>query len=87
MATEIAALPLREGDSPDDANSEARKNLHDICEILKGTKGFQRAYWGVDHETQEILRFFVDWDSVEAHKAFGKQEYVKFDDWNLPYLT
>lgn len=72
MATEIAALPLREGSDPEDRDSKARKNLHDICEILKSTKGFQRVYWGIDSQT--TLRFFVDWDSVEAHKVFGKQE-------------
>lgn len=74
MATEIAALPLRQQNGLDDANSEASKNLRAICGILKGTKGFQRVYWGVEHEAQKILRFYVDWDSVEAHEAFGKQE-------------
>lgn len=76
MATEIAIFPLREGQDPNDANGETTQVLKEIFATLTQQKGFQRAYWGLEHENPITFRLFVDWDSVEAHREFTKQECV-----------
>jgi heme-degrading monooxygenase HmoA len=75
MATEIAILPLREGKRPDDANSVTGQALKDVLNTLTEQDGFQRAYWGIEVENPNVLRLFVDWDSVDAHINFTKNEY------------
>lgn len=77
MATEIAIFPMREGQTPNDANSETAQVIGETFATLTQQKGFQRAYWGVEHENPGTFRLFVDWDSVEAHREFIKQECVR----------
>ena len=77
MATEVALLPLRNGKDLNDTNGEASKVLQKIFETLRQQRGFQRAYWRVEHENSNSLGFFVDWDSIEDHMEFKKKEYVK----------
>lgn len=76
MATEVAILPLREGQDPQDASSEAGRSLKKIFGTLSQQKGFQRVYWGTEHENSKAFRLFVDWDSIEDHKAFANKGYV-----------
>ena len=74
MATEIAIFQLKEGKSPEDANSAAGQVLKDTLNTLTEQKGFQRAYFGTELENPNTFRLFVDWDSVDAHIGFTKQE-------------
>ena len=74
MATEIAILPLKDGKRPDDANSEPGQVLKDTLNTLTEQKGFQRAFWGREVENPDVLRLFVDWDSVDSHTDFQKSE-------------
>ena len=74
MATEIAIFPLKDGKVPDDANSAAGQILKDTLSTLTEQKGFQRAYWGRETENGNILRLFVDWDSIDNHIEFTKTE-------------
>ena len=76
MATEIAIFPLKPGNVPDDANSQAGQILKDTLSTLTEQKGFQRAYWGRETENGDIFRLFVDWDSVDAHIDFTKAKWV-----------
>lgn len=77
MATEVASLPLRE-DLGDDFDLNTSEAYRDTLTTLKKQRGFQRVYWGLDKEDAKMLRFFVDWDSVEDHIAFTKTEYAEF---------
>lgn len=66
--TEIAFAPLKKGIHLTDPGSEAYKTLTEqALRRIKGWKGCQRIYWGVETEDPDKLRLFVDWDSLEAH--------------------
>ncbi|KAL6242877.1 hypothetical protein RBB50_009977 [Rhinocladiella similis] len=69
-ATEIAILPIQEGKTFDDITT-ADGQLHaDLIKTLVSQPGCQRCYWGRQVEDKNILRWFVDWDSIESHKQF-----------------
>ena len=74
MATEIAILPLKDGKIPDDANSQPGQALKETLNTLTEQKGFQRAYWGREVENPNVLRLFVDWDTIDDHLSFRKTE-------------
>lgn len=40
--------------------------------LIKGWKGCQRIYWGVEIEDPDKLRLSVDWDSVDVHDQANK---------------
>lgn len=75
MATEIALLPLR-SDLGESVNLSKFEPYRDTIRTLKQQHGFQRVYWGTEVLDSGMLRFFVDWDSVEAHIAFTKTQYA-----------
>lgn len=77
MATEVAVFKLKAGKHPDDANSATGQVLKDTLDTLIEQKGFQRAYWGLEHENQDSFRLFVDWEDVNAHTAFTKTDTYK----------
>lgn len=75
-ATEIAILPMKEGKTFDDITT-ADGQLHaDLVKTLVAQPGCQRCYWGRQVEDKNILRWFVDWDSVESHQQFMNSEYA-----------
>lgn len=76
MATEVAIFQLKNGKTPEDANSATGQVLKDTLNTLTEQKGFQRAYWGTESENPGTFRLFVDWESVDAHINFTKEEYV-----------
>jgi len=76
-ATEIALLPLVPGEYPDDAQSAPGKTLRELVEIILAQKGAQKCYWGREVENPDTLRLFVDWDSVDDHKAFIASDQYK----------
>lgn len=74
--TEIALLPLIEGGYPDDAHSSSGQMLKYCLDVLLAQKGVQKCYWGREVENPSMMRLFVDWDSVNDHKAFAVSKYV-----------
>jgi hypothetical protein len=74
MATEIAAFPLKENQDPNDANGPAGQILKKWLSTLVKQKGVQRAFWGLELENPSMFRLFVDWDDVDDHISFTKQE-------------
>jgi len=52
--------------------------MQECLNTVLGVDGCQRAFWGTELENPANLRWLVDWDSVDAHKAFMKAPYVLF---------
>ncbi|KIV86655.1 hypothetical protein PV11_02254 [Exophiala sideris] len=75
--TEIALLPLQEGKIPDDRTSQIGQIHADLLEILLAQPGCQRCYWGRGVEDRLLLRWFVDWNSIEDHQKFMKSDAYK----------
>lgn len=71
--TEIAFAPLKKGINVTDSNSDAYNTLtEEAFRLIKGWKGCQRFFWGVEIEDPNKLRLFVNWVSLEAHREANK---------------
>jgi hypothetical protein len=71
--TEIAFAPLKKDIRLTDPSSNAYKSLTEkALTPIRAWKACQTIYWGVGVEDPDQLRLFVDWDSLEAHKAANK---------------
>ncbi|KAL2811610.1 hypothetical protein BJX63DRAFT_433283 [Aspergillus granulosus] len=71
--TEIAFAPLKKDIQLTEPGSDAYNTLTEkALRLIRGWKGCQAIYWGVEIEDPDRLRLFVDWDSVEAHDAANK---------------
>lgn len=67
--TEIAFAPLKKGINITDPGSDAYKTLTEVAfRFIKGWKGCQRIFWGVEIKDPNKLRLFVNWNSLEAHE-------------------
>lgn len=73
MATEIALLKLKPNTSLTDGG-HADTVWKETLDAVVAQPGAQRAYWGITEEDPNMLRLFVDWDSVAAHKTFESSE-------------
>jgi len=71
MATEIAELPLKAGISLD-RRTDSGRIWEEVLSTVLGQDGAQRCYFGHQVENPSMLRLFVDWDSIDAHKKFTK---------------
>lgn len=69
-ATEIAIIALSSGASIEDPLSPLGEIWQSCLGTIAGQKGFRRLYWGRRVESSNVIDFFVDWDSVQAHKDF-----------------
>lgn len=81
MATEVALLPLR-ADLDEDFDLTISEAYQDTIKTLKEQHGFQRIYWGTEKQDPKMLRFFVDWNSVEDHIVFTKTKYAIPRSWH-----
>ncbi|KAK4944480.1 hypothetical protein LTR10_016154 [Elasticomyces elasticus] len=72
--TEVALIPLAEGQNPDDPTSAAGQTLKACFETVSKQDGYQRAYWGRQVENNSIGVAFIDWDSLDHHKKFMESE-------------
>lgn len=68
--TEIAFLPLQDGNVPDDPTSAAGQVHAHALQTLLSQPGVQRAYWGRQIDDPKLLIWFVDWDDIEDHRRF-----------------
>ncbi|MCJ1463813.1 hypothetical protein MMC07_002422 [Pseudocyphellaria aurata] len=68
--TEIAIIPLSSGANIEDPSSPYGETWQASLNTIAGQKGFQRLYWGRQVESSNTIDFFVDWDSLQAHKDF-----------------
>jgi len=85
--TEIALLPLKTGDYPDNTNSRVGQVWKDSLSTVLDQEGAQRCYWGREVENPDMLRLFVDWGSLDAHKKFiASEPYKPFVDKLLSML-
>lgn len=75
--TEIALLPLKTGDYPDDTTSRTGQVWQDTLSTVLDQDGAQRCYWAREVENPDMLRLFVDWDSLDHHKKFIASEVYK----------
>jgi hypothetical protein len=74
VVTEIALLPLGDGQNPDDRTSAAGKVHTEALDTLLSQPGAQRVYWGRHVEDPSLLTWFADWDDLEDHKRFMNSE-------------
>jgi len=73
MATEIALLKLKPNTNLNDIGHASTVWQDSLATVLE-QDGAQRAYWGIAEEDPNMLRLFIDWDSVDAHKKFMSSE-------------
>jgi hypothetical protein len=73
MATEIALLRLKPDTNITGAGPASTTWKETLSTVLS-QPGAQRAYYGTSVETPTMLRLFIDWDSVDAHKKFMASE-------------
>jgi hypothetical protein len=76
MATEVALLPLKAGSDVHDANSSAGSIVQDCLTTVLGQPGCERVFWGTEEENASMMRWFVQWKSVDDHKKFMSARYA-----------
>lgn len=74
--TEVVFLPLKQGSNPDDGGSPAGQTHTELVKAILSQPGAQRIFWGRQVEDSQLLRWFIDWDDIEAHQRFIGSEYV-----------
>ncbi len=74
--TEIAILPFRDTERPEDTTSIAGELMQEQLSYVLKSAGAQRCYWGRAIELPDLIYLFVDWDTVEDHKKFLRDLYV-----------
>ena len=72
----VVILPLKAGSDVHDPTSPTSKIMQECLNTVLSVDGCQRAFWGTEKENPATLRWMVDWDSVDSHKAFMKAPYV-----------
>ncbi|KAJ4984094.1 hypothetical protein SVAN01_10450 [Stagonosporopsis vannaccii] len=66
--TEIVYLPIKKDVSLDSGDG---KSIWDaFLKIIASQKGFKRLAWGPQIENPSIVQMAIDWESLDAHKAF-----------------
>ncbi|OAL20113.1 hypothetical protein AYO20_11550 [Fonsecaea nubica] len=77
--TEVAFLPLRPGVDINDTSTSEGKVMANMVEVGKHAPGVQKNYWGIEEENSAHVHLMLDWDSLEAHKAYqARPEYPEF---------
>ncbi|CAG8959812.1 hypothetical protein HYFRA_00001720 [Hymenoscyphus fraxineus] len=69
--TEIAYLTLKPGVDIS-GSTDAAKAWQEGLSVVKKQEGYQRSYYGRAMESPDLLLWFIDWDSYEAHINFTK---------------
>jgi len=70
QVTELAKLPLKAGTDVSDPNTTAGTVWQDTLNEVLSQDGAQRAYWGTQVESPNILMLYIDWQTLDAHKKF-----------------
>ena len=74
-ATEIGICYLKPGTDPvGNPDSAEGKVMKDALSLVLQQKGAQRAFAGKEEENPNIVRLFIDWDTIEDHVNFTKSE-------------
>ncbi|OAP63897.1 hypothetical protein AYL99_03124 [Fonsecaea erecta] len=68
--TEIALLPLRHGENPEETTSRAATVHAEALDVVLSQPGARRVCWGRQVEDPSVLTWFVDWDELEDHQKF-----------------
>ncbi|CAG8974557.1 hypothetical protein HYALB_00005830 [Hymenoscyphus albidus] len=71
LVTEIAYLTLKPGVDIS-GSTDAAKAWQEGLSVVKKQEGYQRSYYGRAMESPDLLLWFIDWDSYEAHINFTK---------------
>lgn len=74
--TEVVFLPLKQGSNPDEEGNSAEQTHIQLVKAILSQPGAQRIFWGRQVEDSQLLRWFIDWDDIEAHQKFIGSEYV-----------
>ncbi|KAJ4332896.1 hypothetical protein N0V87_008026 [Didymella glomerata] len=83
--TEIAYLPIKK--DYDVESGEGKSIWHATLKTISSQKGFKRLSWGKQIENPSITQMVIDWESLDAHKAFVASEpYGPFLDKLAPLL-
>jgi hypothetical protein len=76
MTTEVALLPLKAGSNPHDASSSVGTIVQEALTTVLGQPGCERVFWGTEEENPGMMRWFVQWKSVDDHKTFMAHRYI-----------
>ncbi|KAI9722677.1 MAG: hypothetical protein M1812_001608 [Candelaria pacifica] len=68
--SEFAVFSLVTNASIEDPTSDAGTVWNSTLDTVMAQDGYQRAYWGRQVESPDTLELVVDWESIDAHKAF-----------------
>jgi len=74
QTTEVAIMPVKAGSNVRDPTTPEGRIVQDALATVTSQPGCQRAYFGVEEEDLSNMRWFLDWDSVDAHKKFMASE-------------
>ncbi|OCL07822.1 hypothetical protein AOQ84DRAFT_354782 [Glonium stellatum] len=66
--TEVVVLPLLPG--LDLGSGDAKALWESILKTISEQPGYQKMFWGRQVEHPDIAQLCINWDSIEAHKAF-----------------
>jgi len=78
-ATEVASLPMKEGQDTDDFSSASGQKFKELLDTVASQPGCQRIHYGRAVENPSMLNLFIDWDSIDAHKNFiASPQYTPF---------
>ncbi|KAF2623366.1 hypothetical protein BU25DRAFT_400769 [Macroventuria anomochaeta] len=66
--TEIAYVPIKK--SVDLESGEGKSVLDETLKTIASQKGCKRLSWGTQIETPSIVQMAIDWESLDAHRAF-----------------
>ncbi|KAJ4384658.1 hypothetical protein N0V86_000259 [Didymella sp. IMI 355093] len=83
--TEIAYVPIKEDYNVE--SGEGRSIWDATLKTIASQKGFKRLFWGKQIENPAIMQMAIDWESLDAHKAFvASESYGPFLDKMAPIL-
>ncbi|KAI9760799.1 MAG: hypothetical protein M4579_001429 [Chaenotheca gracillima] len=69
--TEVARLPFAPGSTFEDPSTPTGQIWHEeFLAVLQRQPGYQRLYYGRQIESPNEVLLMIDWDSLDAHKAF-----------------
>lgn len=83
--TEIAYIPIKQDISLD--SGDGKSIWENTLKTIASQKGFKRLSWGTQIESPSIAQMAIDWESLDAHKAFiASDAYGPFLEHITPIL-
>ncbi|RVX66203.1 hypothetical protein B0A52_10095 [Exophiala mesophila] len=77
VATEFAAIPLKEGVHPEDPASPSHAAFQKVFQTILAQDGARNCLFGRQVEDPTLGLLFIDWDSIEHHNKFIASEVYK----------